>query len=230
MTEKGTVGTVERMTRAQRLVHLALMVAVLMLVLSGLALAYHDQGWARALITLMGGLGGRNVVHRTGAVLLVLVFVYHVVATNVSARHQQNALASVPKCSDVKAGWAGFLWRMTGKGEAPKYGHYTPMQKFQYWLIFLGCLLMGLSGVVLWSPRVSLELFPKSFFDLMLVVHSSEAQWAFIILLVWHLWDVHVASGNFPMNPAWITGRMREDLYRAQHEGEWESMQKGTKE
>jgi formate dehydrogenase subunit gamma len=230
MTEKGTVGTVERMTRAQRLVHLVLMVAILMLVISGLALAYHEQGWAHAIISLMGGLGGRNVVHRTGAVLLVLVFVYHVVATNVSASHQRNALASVPKPADLKAGWATFLWRMTGRGEAPKYGHYTPMQKFQYWLIFLGCLLMGLSGVVLWSPRVSLELFPKSFFDLMLVVHSSQAQWAFIILLVWHLWDVHMAGGNFPMNPAWITGRMREDLYRAQHEGEWETMQKGTKE
>jgi len=230
MTEKGSVGTVERMTTAQRVVHLVLMVAILMLVISGLALAYHEQGWAHAIIALMGGLGGRNIVHKTGAILLVLVFIYHVVATNVSANHQRNALASVPKPSDLKAGWTAFVWRMTGKGEPPKYGHYTPMQKCQYWLIFLGCLLMGLSGAVLWSPRVSLGIFPKSFYDIMLVVHSSEAQFAFVILLVWHLWDVHMAGGNFPMNPAWLTGRMREDLYKSQHLGEWESMQKGTGE
>ena len=106
--------------------------------------------------------------------VLILVFVYHIVATNVSASHQRNALASVPKPSDLKSGWSAFVWRMTGKGEPPRYGHYTPMQKCQYWLIFLGCLLMGLSGVVLWSPMVSLSIFPKSFYDLMLVVQGAN--------------------------------------------------------
>lgn len=230
MTENGSVGTVERMTPTQRVVHLVLIVAILMLLVSGLALAYHEQAWARTVIGMMGGLGGRNLVHRAGALLLVSIFVFHVAATNLSASHQRNALASVPRPGDLKAGLSGFLFRLTGRGQAPAYGHYTPMQKIQYWLIFLGCLVMGLSGAVLWSPKVALELFPKSVFDLMLVVHSSQAQWVFILLILWHLWDVHMASGNFPMNPAWITGRMRTDLFKAQHAAEWEAMQKGTKE
>lgn len=229
MTDERRAGRVERMTLRQRMVHAVLILAILLLVLSGLALAYHGHAWAHSLVDLMGGFGGRSVVHRTGAVLLMLVFIYHMVATNVSARHQQNALASVPRPGDLKAGWEGFLYRTLGRGEPPRYGHYTPMQKIQYWLIFLGCLAMGLSGAVLWSPRVAMELFPKSFSDLCLAVHSSQAQWVFVLLIVWHLWDVHVAGGNFPMNPAWLTGKMREDLFKAQHGAEWDSMQKGAK-
>ncbi len=230
MTNERKQGRVERLTLMQRAVHGVLILAILMLVLSGLALAYHGHAWAHSLVDFMGGFGGRSAVHRTGAVLLLIVFIYHGVATNVSARHQRNALASVPRPSDLKAGWAGFLYRTLGRGEAPLYGHYTPMQKIQYWLIFIGCLVMGLSGAVLWSPGISLEIFPKSFSDLCLAVHSSQAQWVFVLLIAWHLWDVHVAGGNFPMNPAWLTGRMREDLFKAQHGAEWDAMRKGTKE
>lgn len=230
MTDKRSVGMVERMTLCQRVVHGVLVLAILMLVLSGLALAYHGHAWAHTLIAMMGGFGGRSVVHRAGAILLLLVAVYHLSASMVSARYQRDLHSSVPRLSDVKAGWAGFLYRTMGRGEPPMYGHYTSMQKFQYWLIFLGCLAMGLSGAVLWSPKASLELFPKSFSDLMLVVHSSQAQFAFILLIAWHLWDVHVIGGNFPMNPAWLTGKMREDLFRAQHGAEWDSMRKEPRE
>jgi cytochrome b subunit of formate dehydrogenase len=225
-----TLGMVERMTLCQRVIHGVLILAILMLVLSGLALAYHGHDWAHALIAMMGGFGGRAFVHRAGAVLLLLVAVYHLVASVVSARYQRDLRSSVPRPADVKAGWAGFLYRTLGRGEPPKYGHYTPSQKFQYWLIVLGLLVMSLSGAVLWSPKASLELFPKSFSDLMLVIHSSQAQFAFILLIAWHLWDVHLAGGNFPMNPAWLTGKMREDLFRAQHGAEWDDMRKGTKE
>ena len=230
MTDDRSVGMVERMTLCQRVVHGVLILAVLMLVLSGLSLAYHGHAWAHALVAMMGGFGGRTLVHRAGAILLLLVAVYHLVASIVSARYQRDLRSSVPRLSDVKAGWGGFLYRTMGKGKRPMYGHYTPMQKFQYWLIMLGCLVMGLSGAILWSPRASLELFPKSFSDLMLVIHSSQAQFAFVLLIAWHLWDVHVIGGNFPMNPAWLTGKMREDLFKAQHGAEWDAMRKGPRE
>jgi len=40
------------------------------------------------------------------------------------------------------------------------------------------------------------------------------------VLILWHLYDVHLASGNFLMNPAWLTGRMKASVYRRQHRSE----------
>jgi len=53
MTDKRSVGMVERMTLCQRVVHGVLVLAILMLVLSGLALAYHGHAWAHTLIAMM---------------------------------------------------------------------------------------------------------------------------------------------------------------------------------
>jgi cytochrome b subunit of formate dehydrogenase len=230
MIEGRPVAMVERMSLGQRVVHGVLLLAILMLVVSGLALAYHQHGWAQALIRLMGGLDGRLAVHRAGALLLLALGVYHAAGLAFSARYRRGMRESVPRGSDLKGAWAAFLYRTTGKGEPPRHGHFTPMQKFQYWGILLGSLAMGVSGAVLWSPRASLEVFPKSFIDLMLVVHSSQAQLIFILFIAWHLYDIHLAGGNFPMNPAWLTGRMREDAFKAQHLAEWESLRKGERE
>lgn len=230
MVNKGPVAMVARMSLWQRVSHGALVICVLMMVVSGLALAYHDYPWAQALIRAMGGLGGRDTLHRTGAVLLLLLVVAHTLTLIFSARCQRDMRESVPRCKDFREGWAGFVYKMTGKGEAPRFGHFTPMQKFQYWGILLGCLIMGVSGAILWSPRASMEVFPKSFIDLMRVTHSSEAQLIFLLFILWHLYDTHIAGGNFPMNPAWLTGNMREDAFKAQHPAEWEAMHRGAEE
>jgi len=229
MADKGSVVMVERMSLWQRVAHGVLIVCVLMMVVSGLSLAYHDQPWAHALIGAMGGLQGRDAVHRAGAIILLVMVVAHILTLVFSARCQRDMRESVPRCKDFSEGWAGFVYRTTGKGEAPRFGHFTPMQKFQYWGILLGCAIMGLSGAVLWSPRASMELFPKNFLDLMRVVHSSEAQLIFLLFILWHLYDTHIAGGNFPMNPSWLTGKMREDAFKAQHLAEWEARQKGEK-
>ncbi len=230
MTKQRPVPMVERMSLWQRVVHGILILAILMLVVSGLALVYHQHGWAQALIAAMGGLGGRAAVHKAGAVLLVLVGLSHLLSLMVSPRYRRDMRESVPRLSDLRQGWSGVLWRTTGKGQPPRYGRFTPMQKFQYWGLLACCLVMGASGAVLWSPQASVGLFSKRFVDLMLVVHSSQAQVIFILFILWHLYDIHLAGGNFPMNPAWLTGKMREDLFKAQHGAEWDAMQKGTKE
>ncbi len=226
MAEARTEATVERMTLWQRIEHLVLMVSILLLVLSGLALAYHATALGRLLIRCMGGLEGRYLLHRGAAIVLLLLGVAHVVALSVSKRRRGDFRDALPTGRDFREAWARFRCRVTGRGEMPKSGRYTPMQKFQYLGIFAGCVLMAVSGLVLWFKAEALTALPKFVFDLVLLVHSEQAQLIFILFILWHLYDVHIAEGNFPMNPSWITGRMREDLFRRQHEAAWEAMRK----
>ncbi len=220
-------GTVLRMSLLQRLDHALLAVCLLLLIASGLALVYHDQAWARFLIGLMGGMKGRGILHRTAAIGLVFAGFVHFGGLLFSPKYQDDFRAVRFRRSDFSEGWKGWIYGLTGKGAPPYYGSFTPMQKIQYWGILLGCLVMTVSGFVLWSPQASLAVFPKSVYDLMLVVHSAEAQLIFIVLIVWHLYDVHIAGGNFPMNPAWLTGRMKEARFRTQHPAAWDGMTEG---
>lgn len=209
--------TIERLTLWQRCEHALMGLSVVLLILSGMALTYHQQAWAHALIQMMGGLQGRYFVHRTAAIGLLIAGILHLSGLLVSKRHQHEFREVLPRLSDFKDAWDGLIRALTGKGERPRYGWFTPMQKLQYWGVLLGCLIMGLSGALLWSPTFTLGLFPKWLLDLTLLIHAKEAQFIFIFFIVWHLYDVHVAGGNFPMNPAWITGNISKEIFARQH-------------
>ena len=230
MTSHSTDGTVVRMSLLQRLDHALLALCLLLLIASGLALVYHEQAWAKVLIGLMGGMRGRGLLHRAAAIGLVFAGLLHFGGLLFSRKYQSDFRAVRFRRSDFSEGWKGWIHGLTGKGSPPYYGRFTPMQKIQYWGIFVGCLIMAGSGFVLWSPQASLALFPKSVYDLMLVVHSEQAQLIFVVLILWHLYDVHLAGGNFPMNPAWITGRMGGEKFRKRHPAEWDAIQKGEQE
>lgn len=211
------VPTVLRMTLLERLVHGLTALSVSLLLLSGLALAYHKTSWGSALLAAMGGPAGRHFLHRAAALGLLSATALHL--WGVLADHRY--LKDVRDLRFRREDWTEFgralRYNWTRSGRPAKYGRFTPGQKLQYWGIVVGCLFMTLSGLFLWFPKITLLLFPKAFFDFMLVLHSREAQLILILLFLWHLYDVHVAGGNFPMNPSWITGRMRLDLYRRQH-------------
>jgi cytochrome b subunit of formate dehydrogenase len=215
--------TVRRLTLWQRWEHGLLALSISSLILSGLALAYHEQAWARLLIRLMGGLQGRHWVHRTAALGLLGAGLMHLLGLLFSPRHQRDFREMRPRLGDLRDAWTGMKFAFTGKGDPPRYGWFTPMQKLQYWGVLLGCVLMGSSGALLWNPVLTLNTFPKWVLDIMLILHATEAQFIFVLFILWHLYDVHLAGGNFPMNPAWLTGNMSEESFARQHPASWET-------
>lgn len=215
--------TVSRLSLWQRWEHGLMALSVTLLILSGLALAYHEQAWARFLIWLMGGFEARLWVHRAAAIGLLGAGLLHFLGLFLSERHQRDFREVKPGSSDFRLAWSGLKFAFSGKGEAPRYGWFTPMQKLQYWGVLIGCLLMGISGALLWNPVATLNSFPKWVLDIMLILHATEAQFIFVLFILWHLYDVHVAGGNFPMNPAWLTGKMSEELFAQQHRASWEN-------
>ena len=216
--------TIERLSLWQRWEHGLMGLSVLFLILSGTALAYHEHPWAHVIIAMLGGIAGRHWVHRVAAVGLVIAGVMHLVGLLLFERHRRDLWEVLPRLSDFSDAWKGTLYAIRGKGERPRYGWFTPMQKFQYWGVLLGCIAMGLSGALLWSPVLTLQYFPKWILDMMFVFHAKEAQLIFLVFIVWHLYDVHMASGNFPMNPAWLTGKMSKDVFMLQHPGAAETV------
>lgn len=201
----------------QRGEHGLMGLSVLLLILSGMALAYHQQAWAQVLIQCMGGIAGRHLVHRIGAIGLLVAGVLHLGGFLFSQRHRRDFGRVLLRPSDLTEGWRGIRSAFSESSPAPRYGWFTPMQKVQYWGVLFGCLLMGISGVWLWFPATALQLFPKWVFDAMLVIHAKEAQLIFVGFIIWHLYDVHIAGGNFPMNPAWLTGKMSAESFALQH-------------
>ena len=78
---------------------------------------------------------------------------------------------------------------------------------------------MSATGVLLWFDNYFVERWhlPKGVLDVMLVIHYYEAWLATLAILVWHGYSVILNPHVYPMNPAWIIGRMPKDMYGDEH-------------
>lgn len=217
--------TVVRFTLSERVQHALLLTSLVVLALTGLSLMFHNTFLGRLMISLEGGLTGRSLIHRWAAGLLIAVTVYHYFYTLLSKRGHSLLADYLPQKGD----WSKFIqtlqfnFGMTDK--PPQWGKFTFFQKVQYFGVIAGVLVMIVSGIVLWLGPQAIALMPKWLVDLTLVIHSSEGLLIFLILLFWHLYNVHLAPGNFPMNMSWLTGRITLNELRAKYPAEYVRLQ-----
>ena len=69
-----------------------------------------------------------------------------------------------------------------------------------------------------------MRFLPKFMLDLTLVIHGYQGLLIFVILLFWHLYIVHLHPSVFPMNPAWLTGKVDSEWLRQEHPLEYEKL------
>jgi hypothetical protein len=58
---------------------------------------------------------------------------------------------------------------------------------------------------------------PPSAFDAFQEAHAHEAVLAFLAIVIWHAYNVHLAPGRGFWNWAWIHGRVRREELEAEH-------------
>jgi len=67
-------------------------------------------------------------------------------------------------------------------------------------------------------------LFPKWALEMSRVIHGYEAILAFLAIVIWHFYNVHLNPEVFPMSRVWIHGRITLEDLKAHHPLEYEGM------
>ncbi len=106
--------------------------------------------------------------------------------------------------------------------EAPRYDRYNFVEKFEYWAVGWGAAVMIVSGFFMWKVDLSLRLFPLWVHDIFIIVHSYEAMLAFLAIIIWHMYNVHLNPEVFPMSKVWLNGKITGRELRTLHPLEYE--------
>jgi formate dehydrogenase subunit gamma len=198
----------ERLSLNQRLQHWLLITSFVTLLVTGLPLLFPTTSISRDVVHLLGGVGARAVIHRIAALTLIGLVVYHALYVLFSRKGYWEFRQLLPGPRDL-LDLLHMLRYYFGLSQArPAFGRYNYIEKFEYLAVGWGSVIMIGTGLVLWSPNVTLAILPKWVTDIATVVHSWEAILAFLAIIVWHMYNVHWNPSVFPMSRIWLTGKI----------------------
>ncbi len=203
--------------------HLVLAVGVILLIVTGLPIKFHDSAWAEFLFRHIWSLEVNRILHRVGASLLMFVTVWHIgwLLTREGRRELRELL---PRVKDLWDFIANVKFMLGLSPERPKFGRYSYSEKFEYWALVWGTAVMVLSGLVLWFHRIALAYLPKYIFDVALQAHSGEALLAILALITWHMYHAHLNPEVFPINMTIFTGKISKKRLMEEHPLEYEQI------
>lgn len=225
-----------RMTVHQRFQHWILAISFILLVFTGMPIKFAEAEWAHWAVTAFGGLTSARWIHRVAGVILIGIFLYHItyLLTLGVQRIQSDRRAGIRKSlfqrimafpmmitpRDILQFGQLMAYLVGLRKHRPQFGHYNFGEKFEYWAVFWGVPVMGLSGIALWGMPVVTEWLPGRAMNFAFIIHSDEAFLAFIYIASIHLFSVIFAPTVFPLSLGTLTGQApaQEVAERHRHE------------
>jgi len=204
--------------------HSSMIVLFVVLLISGLPQKWPHAEISRRLIELQGGIFAARFIHRVAGLVFAGLTVLHLgVAVTMVLTRRWKATMMITR-QDVRDTLHNLRWYFGKTAKPPKFGRYDYRQKYEYWgLIFGGMVMIG-SGLVLLFPIVLSRVLPAELIPAAKVMHSNEALLATLIILVWHLYGAHLNPEVFPMDTCMFTGKITRERMEHEHALEYEEL------
>jgi formate dehydrogenase gamma subunit len=217
-------GSVVRFSRWARLQHAAVIVLFGALLLTGLPQKWPYAEASRFIIDHLGGIFAIRWLHRAAGFAFSLLLVVHVTIAVVGLLTRRIPPSMLLSRKDFRDA-IDFLRYCTGyTHEPPRFGRYDYRQKFEYWGMVFGGVVMAVTGFVLYAPIAVSRVLPAELIPAAKIMHSYEALLAFLIVLVWHLFAVILSPEVFPLDTTIFTGRISTQRLRHEHPLEYEEI------
>jgi cytochrome b subunit of formate dehydrogenase len=234
-----------RMNLAERIQHWLLISTFFLLMITGLPLFFYEFKAFKWFFPTERVFYIRGLIHRAAAVVLIANLVWHLFYAAFTARGRNNLKEMTPKIKDFRdafellwynVGLTRFLYRVGISRkffnthpywlfqDPPLFGRYNFIEKFEYWAVGWGSVVMIISGFFMWNVELSLRFFPLWAHDIFVIVHSYEAILAFLAVIIWHMYNVHLNPEVFPMSKIWLNGQITGKELRLLHPLEYQKI------
>jgi cytochrome b subunit of formate dehydrogenase len=210
----------------QRIQHILMFTSFLTLAFTGLPQKFYTLGISQGLIGALGGLEMTQQIHHIAAYVMIFDLLYHVIymVHSLVVRKRLTALRMIPMPQDVLDAFQMFKYFIGFSDEKPRFGRFSYLEKFDYWAVGWGLVIIGGSGLVLLFPVIVSQIVPGSIVPIALAAHSDEALLAVAWIFIVHFFYAHFAPAIFPFNPSIFTGRVSKERYAEEHPLEYEKL------
>ena len=216
---------IRRFTPVMQLWHAVLIILFMLLTVSGLAWMYVETAWGRQLCSLFGGPSQAVEVHKIAGLVLLVGFVLHIfyALSKVDWSKFPGSLFGpdmlMMTFKDVSSIFRHIGW-IFGLCKAPTFDRWTWWGKFDYWAVWWGFTITGVTGLILYDPILSSDYMPGWFLNVMTWIHRIEAFLAFTHVFTIHFLVEHFRVSHFPFNASMFDGTVSLEKAKSDH-SEW---------
>jgi cytochrome b subunit of formate dehydrogenase len=194
-----------RFTLAQRLEHWVMAISFSVLCLTGLPQSYPLTTWGDWIIRTLGGIESVRIIHRISAVVFMLVLLYHIIAVFYRVYVSRVRLTMLPTLKDATDLLDSVRYQLGLILQHPKLPRYTFAEKMEYWAVIWGGVIMVITGFMLWNPIATTRFLPGEFVPAAKAAHGAEALLAFLAIIIWHFYWVHLKTFNRSIFTGYLT-------------------------
>jgi cytochrome b subunit of formate dehydrogenase len=207
----------------ERIEHWLFFASFTTLAITGLIQKFSMNNLSQQLIAFLGGIEQVRIIHRTASVVMMLEAVYHLGQVGYKLFVRRDRTSMLPGLKDVRNAWQMLRYNLGLEKRKPQQDRYTFEEKFEYWAVVWGTIIMGITGFMMWNPIATTHLLPGQFIPAAKAAHGGEALLAVLAILVWHLYHVHLRHFNMSM----FTGYLTEKEMLDEHPLELAHLKKG---
>jgi formate dehydrogenase subunit gamma len=225
-----TSSTMVRFSGLQRFEHMAMMVIFVVLSVTGFPQKFYDHHWAQVLIGWLGGVDVARWFHRAAGISFTLLVVGHVGRLVAEVALGTAALSMIPSKQDFSDAVQTLRYYFGTTDRPARFDRFDYRQKFEYWGLLLGSSIVVGTGLVLLFPISTARVLPGEVIPAAYLAHSQEGLMAFLVVIVWHIYNAHLSPDVFPFDTSIFTGKISLERMHHEHPLELERLGPATTE
>ncbi len=213
-----------RFSVRQRIEHLCGMLIFIALAVTGLAQKFYEARWAQWTILAMGGIDRVRWIHRGAGIGFAALAIVHLGVALMLVASGRSPLSMVPTRKDFRDAAMMMRYYLRLSDAQARFDRYDYRQKFEYWGLVLGSMLMIITGFMLYFPVLTTRFLPGEIIPVAKMAHSNEGLLAFLVVITWHIYNAHFSPDVFPFDVSIFTGKVSRERMEREHQLEYERM------
>ncbi|MCL5023219.1 MAG: cytochrome b/b6 domain-containing protein [Nitrospirae bacterium] len=215
--ETGMGERIRRFSTSLIVEHWVHVFAFVVLVVTGISQKFFSLDLSRWLILKLGGIDNVRLIHRCAGIVFMVAASVHIVGASVGIVLKKRQPSMVITKNDLTDAVRDLRYYLGAENSPALCDRYTYKQKFEYWGILTGGLLMIATGLVLWFPTFVVGFLPGQVIPVAKALHSNEALVIILLIAVWHIYNSIFSPEVFPLDTSIFTGYISRERMSREH-------------
>lgn len=208
---------VRRFSRGRIFEHWLAVFTFTILVVTGISQRFFALDISQWLILKLGGIDNVRLIHRYAAAVFVIAAASHIVIAALGIVLKKWQPSMVINRNDFTDAVHDIRYYIGRENSPARCDRYNYKQKFEYWGILTGGLLMIATGFILWFPMTVVRVFPGELIPAAKALHSNEAMVIVLLIAVWHIYNSIFSPEVFPLDTSIFTGYISRERMAREH-------------